>query len=115
VPRFPSFVGVRHDVKLPPASTKPIARVAPPRAPAPPREGATEAVPGRPRRFEYVDGSSSKFWEVTVAGNDMTVHFGRIGTAGQTKTKSFADSAAAAREAMRLVAEKVAKGCRAVG
>jgi predicted DNA-binding WGR domain protein len=40
------------------------------------------------RRFEFKEGSSSKFWEVSVSGNTLTVRFGRIGTEGQEKTKS---------------------------
>jgi predicted DNA-binding WGR domain protein len=38
------------------------------------------------------------------------VRFGRIGTAGQSQTKSFADEARAKREAGNLIAEKVKKG-----
>lgn len=67
------------------------------------------------RRFELVEGSSSKFWEVAVDGSDVTVRFGRIGTAGQTKTKSFADAAAARREHDKLVSEKTGKGYAQVG
>ena len=36
------------------------------------------------RRFEFVGGSSAKFWEVSVNGGEVTVCYGRIGTAGQT-------------------------------
>jgi predicted DNA-binding WGR domain protein len=61
-------------------------------------------------RYELVEGTSSKFWEVEVAGSDLTVCFGRIGTAGQSKTKSFADGAAASKEYAKLVKEKTGKG-----
>jgi len=67
------------------------------------------------RRFELVEGTSSKFWEVAVAGNDVTVRFGRIGTNGQTKTKSFASAAAAQTEHDALVKEKTGKGYREIG
>jgi predicted DNA-binding WGR domain protein len=62
------------------------------------------------RRFERVEGSSSKFWEIAIEGASFTVRFGRIGTQGQTQTKSFAtdDQARAAHD--KLVAEKVKKG-----
>jgi predicted DNA-binding WGR domain protein len=40
----------------------------------------------------------------------VTTRWGRIGSEGQTKTKGFADEAAARREADRLIAEKVGKG-----
>jgi predicted DNA-binding WGR domain protein len=62
------------------------------------------------RRFEFVGDSSQKFWEITVAGSAVTVCFGRLGTKGQTQTKSLADSAAADKHAQKLIAEKLAKG-----
>jgi len=76
----------------------------------------TPPVPGRAsapasvRHFEFIGGSSRKFWEITVSGNSFTVRFGRIGTAGQEQTKAFAEEAKAAREAEKLIAEKVKKG-----
>ena len=69
-------------------------------------------APGGARRFEFRDGTSSKFWEVEVRGDEMTVRYGRIGSAGQTKTKSFATAALAVKAADALVAEKTAKGYR---
>ena len=62
------------------------------------------------RRFELTEGTSSKFWEVVADGEDLTVRFGRIGTAGQTKTKSFASAAAAEKERDKLIKEKTGKG-----
>ena len=62
------------------------------------------------RYFEFVGGSSSKFWEITVSGNEVTVRFGRIGTDGQTQVKELADAAAAAKHAEKLIASKTAKG-----
>jgi predicted DNA-binding WGR domain protein len=62
------------------------------------------------RRFEFVGGASQKFWEISVSGNSFTVRFGRIGTAGQSQTKSFANEAKAKREAENLIAEEVKKG-----
>ena len=59
------------------------------------------------RRFEFVEGSSSKFWEVSVEGSTLTVVFGKIGTAGQTKPKDFASPEAAQKEADKLVSEKM--------
>jgi predicted DNA-binding WGR domain protein len=56
-----------------------------------------------------------KFWEVSTTGPEVTVRFGRIGTAGQTQVKSFADAAAAGRHAERLIGEKLRKGYVAVG
>ena len=66
------------------------------------------------RRFEFVEGTSSKFWEIALTGQEVTVRYGRIGTTGQTNTKSFPDAAAAARHAEKLIAEKTGKGYREV-
>lgn len=62
------------------------------------------------RYFEFVGGTSAKFWEVGVCDNDVTVRFGRIGTQGQTQIKTFPDATAAARHADRLITAKTAKG-----
>jgi predicted DNA-binding WGR domain protein len=66
------------------------------------------------RRFEFVEGTSSKFWEPEVQGNTFIVTFGRIGTAGQRKEKAFPDEEAAQREYEKKVAEKLREGYREV-
>ncbi|HEV2692565.1 MAG TPA: AAA domain-containing protein [Verrucomicrobiae bacterium] len=93
-------------------NTEPEATVVPEPRPAAavPPPLPTVAGPGSVRRFEFTGGASQKFWEVTVAGNSFTVRFGRIGTAGQSQTKTFADEAKAKAEAGNLIAEKVKKG-----
>ena len=53
---------------------------------------------------------SSKFWNIEVQGNKHTVTYGRIGTDGVTKTKEFADAAAAIKDATRLIVAKKKKG-----
>ena len=67
-------------------------------------------MPGSVRHFEFIGGASKKFWEISQSGNSLTVRFGRIGTAGQSQTKTFADEARAKREAATLTAEKLKKG-----
>ncbi len=62
------------------------------------------------RRFTCTEGGSSKFWEAAVAGDTLTVRFGKLGTDGQTKAKDFADAAAADRELAKLIKEKTGKG-----
>ena len=91
---------------VPPA---PEHRVPPP---VPPVVAGAVELPddGVPVYFEFVEGSSSKFWELTIIGRNYTVRFGRIGTEGQQRTKSFPDPAAARREALRVLREKLAKG-----
>jgi predicted DNA-binding WGR domain protein len=66
------------------------------------------------RRFEFVEGGSSKFWEPELQGSTFIVTFGRIGTAGQRKEKAFPDEAAARKEYEKKVAEKLREGYREV-
>ena len=104
VPRFPSFVRVRADVAQP---AKPTAASRPARSKqAKPQPGETAMK----RYFEFVAGSSSKFWEISQSGADVTVRFGKIGTNGQTQTKTLADAGAATKHAEKLVKEKTGKG-----
>jgi predicted DNA-binding WGR domain protein len=62
------------------------------------------------RRFEFVEGSSSKFWQIEQSGTSLTVKFGKLGANGQTQLKSLATDAAALKEQDKLVAEKLKKG-----
>lgn len=62
------------------------------------------------RRFEYKDAKSSKFWEMEVKGKTLHVTFGRIGTEGESKSKSFANPEKAISEMERLIKQKTAKG-----
>lgn len=66
-------------------------------------------------RYECVEGSAKKFWEIEVEGRSVTVRFGRLGTEGQRKTKRLASAETAVRERDRLVREKTQKGYRLVG
>jgi predicted DNA-binding WGR domain protein len=63
-------------------------------------------------RLTCTEGGSNKFWEVTLEGNTLTVHWGKIGTAGQSKKKVFPDGAKARNELAKLVKEKLDKGYR---
>jgi DNA ligase-1 len=130
VPRFPSFVRVRADAGAAPAaaaggkkgratksfkgsktvsaanidasSTSASAATAP-AAPAPAAATGT-------RRFEFIEGSAAKFWEIAVNDADVTVRFGRIGTNGQTQTKTLPTADKARQHADKLIAEKTGKG-----
>ena len=82
---------------------------APPAA-LPPPLPAAGASGSETRTFEFVGGSSRKFWEVTLVGATLTVRFGRIGTIGQSQSKTLADSEKARDELGKLIAEKIKKG-----
>jgi predicted DNA-binding WGR domain protein len=62
--------------------------------------------------LEYVSGGSSKFWQISVSGSEQTVRFGRIGSRGQTLTKSFDDHDSALADAQRQAEGKRRKGYR---
>ena len=62
------------------------------------------------RIFIYSDEKSNKFWTIEVNGNSYTVNYGKVGTAGQTQTKDFADDAACQKAVDKLIAEKTKKG-----
>ena len=62
------------------------------------------------RSLVFADGSSNKFWKIELDGSAHTVTFGRVGTNGQTQTKSFASDDAARKSYDKLVAEKTKKG-----
>ena len=64
------------------------------------------------RYFEFVEGNSSKFWEITVRNDNVTVRFGRIGTEGQIQAKALASVDAAVKHAQKLIASKLKKGYR---
>ena len=64
------------------------------------------------RTFQFSDAKSHKFWNIDVQGNGFTVAYGKVGTAGQSQTKSFASAEKARAEADKLIREKTAKGYR---
>ncbi len=140
VPRFPSFVRVRNDVSPVTSSSKEImskakkskATAAPPKtasskaappakasAAAPATKTKAAAAPAQssggggskePRYFEFVEGGSSKFWEIARDGLSCTVRYGRIGAAGTVQTKTFPNDAAVQKHYDKLVEEKTGKG-----
>jgi predicted DNA-binding WGR domain protein len=67
------------------------------------------------RRFELIEGTASKFWEIEQVDTELNIRWGRIGTAGQSQTKSFADAAKATTALGKLVTEKTGKGYSETG
>lgn len=98
-------------VPAPPPAVKAV-QTPPPPPVAPPAPVAPAAPAGGRRTFEYSDASAHKFWNIELTGAGFTVTYGRIGSAGQTQVKTFADEAKARKEHDKLVAEKVGKGYR---
>ncbi len=60
------------------------------------------------RRFEFSDETSQKFRAIEVAGDTVTVRFGKIGTAGAPRANPSPE--AAAKDAAKSIAEKMKKG-----
>ncbi|MGZ3418997.1 MAG: WGR domain-containing protein [Polyangiales bacterium] len=67
---------------------------------------------GKPgaRYFEFVEGTSSKFWEIILEDTTVKTRYGKIGTAGQETEKDFDEKGEAYKELNKLVAEKTKKG-----
>ncbi|MBM4077667.1 MAG: DNA ligase, partial [Planctomycetes bacterium] len=130
IPRFPSFVGQRLDIDtsnvgtskvdtsttvMAKSSSKSVAKK--PDVTKKPAERIVVSEASNnvaPRYFELVEGASSKFWEIKLDGSDVTTRWGRIGTDGQSKTKSFASPDKAQVEYDKLLKEKTGKGYIAV-
>ena len=62
------------------------------------------------RELVYMDAKSSKFWRIELDGDSHTVVYGRTGTDGQSKTKSFDSPEAAKKDFDKMVASKLKKG-----
>jgi DNA ligase-1 len=94
VPRFPSYVGVRDDVKWVPQK----------------KTTTTATATAKKRRFEM----DEKFWEISLLGTGHKVRFGKQGTNGQEKDKVFASAEAAQEDIDALIEEKTKKGYKEV-
>jgi len=64
-----------------------------------------------PIRLEMVEGTAAKFWEVSVKGTKLTTTWGRLGSAGQSKTEEWKY---AEDVADRYVSKKELKGYKRV-
>lgn len=89
------------------------AKKAPAAAPAPAVSSSGKSSKGSEagaRYFEFIEGSSAKFWEIRVEGSSFFTRYGKIGTDGQVTQKDYDSEAKAQAEAAKLVAEKTKKG-----
>ena len=87
------------------AAPKPAAKPAAAAKPATNGGGKTS-----PRRFEFSEGTSNKFWEIKLQGNAVITRYGKIGTSGQQTIKDMGTADKANKEYDKLVAEKTKKG-----
>jgi predicted DNA-binding WGR domain protein len=53
---------------------------------------------------------SNKFWKININGRSYTVTYGKIGTVGAVKTKSFDSEEECLKEAEKLIQSKLKKG-----
>ena len=70
---------------------------------------ASAALPGE-RYFEFIEGTSNKFWAISMESSAVKTRYGKIGTPGQATLKEFDTKAQAFKEFDKLVAEKTKKG-----
>ncbi|MBS2002570.1 MAG: DNA ligase [Cyanobacteria bacterium SZAS LIN-5] len=115
VPRFPAYVRMRTDIEHVPAIVERETAAVSNAVQLAEAVPAGTAVATKPRMFEFSEGTSNKFWEVVLQGSSVTVRFGKIGTAGMTKPKSFPTDQAAKKYYDDLIVEKIGKGYCEVG
>ena len=60
--------------------------------------------------FEFVEGSSSKFWEIWVEGTAVFTRHGKIGSAGRVTTRDEGSEDRAHQRYKKLVHAKLSKG-----
>lgn len=67
-------------------------------------------APSQFERYEYKDGNSNKFWEISLNNNIVIVRFGRIGNSPQVKEKNYETNDLAEKEKHKQVQRKLNKG-----
>ena len=130
VPRFPSYVGERIDVKVPApiamGTPRPAAKATPAPTPAakkaapPPEpdddEGADEedagAKPAADWKQRLVHDGENKFWEIEVRGTSHYTRFGKVGSPGQTRLTDLGSATAAKSDAEKRAMQKRKEGYR---
>ncbi|MFK8110720.1 MAG: WGR domain-containing protein [Rubripirellula sp.] len=65
-----------------------------------------------PRRFEFSDDRSYKFWTIQLDGIELVAVFGKIGSSGQARTTQFATQARAKKEYLTRIRRKEKAGYR---
>jgi predicted DNA-binding WGR domain protein len=67
------------------------------------------------RTFQFIEGTTAKFWSIDLSAKSFTVNWGKLGATGQSQSKSFATSAEAVKQHDKLIAEKTGKGYKEIG
>eukprot|EP01040_Poterioochromonas_malhamensis_P006676 gene6676-7193_t len=93
----------------PPAAKAPPAKAAPAKAAPVKKEVKTEKA-GLFAYLEFEEGKSSKFYEISTDGTTVNSRYGRIGTTGQTTSKSFDTTVKAELFYQKTLSEKLLKG-----
>jgi DNA ligase-1 len=118
VPRFPSYVGERLDVKVPAKVSKSTAKppaaaaVAPPpaaKAPAAPVPAA-KTRPAAGYTVSLVHEEEQKWWKIEVRGTAHYTSFGKIGSPGQTRVSDLGSATAAQTDADKRAQQKRKEG-----
>ena len=115
VPRFPSYLRLAATAPQADARVRktPAKKSRPQRAKAttksPCKENSPVSSNASIRYFESRDDKSSKFWEVSIDGLEVTVRYGRIGADGQIRTKSFDSDEQATAHYEKLIKQKTGK------
>jgi predicted DNA-binding WGR domain protein len=99
------FIEVDPATQIPLKPVAAAAALVKPAAPEPPGDRAAGA-----RHFEFVEGTSNKFWEVWVEGHEMRTRYGRIGSKGTVTIKTYPDEAGAQKAMEKIIGEKTGKG-----
>ena len=105
------FVGLNPDgtaTAAAPTATAAAPKPAPAASPAAPKSAT--GVQHMQSAYTLQDGKSNKFWGVTVSGNTLVTHYGKIGTKGSTTTKTFGSAGEASTAATALIGQKLNKG-----
>ncbi|MFO0668902.1 MAG: DNA ligase [Polyangiaceae bacterium] len=117
VPRFPSYVGERHDVRwtgstktvsvaVPAGAARPAPQAVQAPKPAPAPSAAAAEPPARFRRFEWIEGDTRMFWEIERDGDRHRVRYGSF----EQKVKRFASDEEAERALEERIREKLDQG-----
>lgn len=64
-------------------------------------------------RLYYQDGNSHKFWQITQEDSCVALHYGKVGTQGQHRQKTFDNAQGAANYVQKQVQSKQKKGYQA--